>query len=157
MIAMGRRVLSARIGRFALIGVFGAIMNLVIMTALVAFGTDYVAAGILANETTIVSNFIMQEKLVFGQGVERRSSLARRFIHSFGFNTVEGMVRVPAVWCMVELTHMAAPLAQGIGLVAAFLLRYIYHAKLVYAPLAVTTTQLVDEAPVGAAPSEPLA
>ncbi|QDG90143.1 GtrA family protein [Pseudarthrobacter sp. NIBRBAC000502770] len=151
MIASGRGVLSATIGRFALIGLFGAMINLIIMTALVAVGTDYGVAGILANETTIISNFIMQEKLVFKQGVERRSSLASRFIHSFGFNTVEGMARVPAVWCMVELTHMSATLAQGIGLVAAFLLRYIYHAKLVYAPLA------VDEAPVGPATSEPLA
>lgn len=150
MIATGRAVLSATIGRFALIGVFGAMINLIIMTALVAVGTNYGVAGIIANETTIISNFIMQEKLVFEQGVLRRNSLARRFIHSFGFNTLEGMVRVPAVWCMVELTHMAAPVAQGIGLVAAFLLRYVYHAKLVYAPLA------ADEAPVGPATPEPL-
>ncbi|TLM74554.1 GtrA family protein [Pseudarthrobacter sp. NamB4] len=132
--ALGRNLLSAPISRFALIGAFGAVMNVLIMAALIWLGADYVTAGIIGNETTIISNFIMQEKLVFAQTIKRRRTLARRFIHSFSFNTLEGMSRVPVLWCLVELAHVPGPVAQAVTLVGAFFLRYTYHLKLIYAP-----------------------
>ncbi|GAC1503108.1 MAG: hypothetical protein NVS2B15_25820 [Pseudarthrobacter sp.] len=125
-------MLSARISRFAYVGAFGAVVNLLIMMALTNMGVGYIAAALVAGETTIVSNFVMQEKFAFNDQNEHRRSLSRRFLHSFTFNTMEALARIPALWLLVELLHMNSTLAQAGTLVAAFFLRYAYHVKFVY-------------------------
>ncbi len=133
-------MLSARISRFAYIGAFGAIVNLLIMTALINLGVGYLEAALVAGETTIVSNFIMQEKFAFNDQCGLRRSLSRRFFHSFTFNTFEALARIPVLWFLVELLRMNSTVAQAATLAAAFFLRYAYHAKFVY----VRSEPLVD-------------
>lgn len=135
MIKLAGRMLSARISRFALIGAFGTVLNLLIMMALIALGADYIAAALVAGETTIVSNFIMQEKLAFTERNRHRRPALQRFIHSFTFNSFEALARIPFLWTLVEYFHVASPVAQAGTLAAAFFLRYAYHVKLVYAPI----------------------
>lgn len=148
MMPLARRLLSARLSRFTLIGIFGAAMNLVLLSGLVNLHVDYLAAGIVANEATIISNFIMQERMVFN-GVEHRRPLSVRFLHSFGFNTLEGMARMPFLYLLVEFTPLSVTIAQGVALCIAFFLRYLYHLKLVYAPRpAVAAAVAADEGAV---------
>jgi dolichol-phosphate mannosyltransferase len=141
-------MLSAQISRFTLIGAFGAVMNLILLSVLVDLRMDYIAAGIIANEATIISNFIMQERMVFN-GVEHRRPISVRFLQSFGFNTLEGMARMPFLYLLVEFTPLSITVAQGVALCIAFFLRYLYHLKLVYAPRkAATVVAAPDEAAV---------
>lgn len=134
MIKTASWFLSARISRFALIGAFGTVMNVLIMMALVSVGVDYIAAALVAGETTIVSNFIMQEKFAFADKTDFRKHLPQRFFQSFTFNTLEALARVPFLWILVEEANMLSPVAQAGTILAAFFLRYLFHVKLVYAP-----------------------
>ncbi|BCW79720.1 GtrA family protein [Arthrobacter sp. NicSoilC5] len=128
---------STPMAKFALIGAVGAVMNLLIMLALVDLGMEYVGAAIAASEITIISNFVMQERYVFNDGAARQHPVSHRFLHSFTFNTTESFIRTPFLWCLVELTHIASPVAQGLALAASFFLRYAFHQKLVYAKASV--------------------
>ena len=133
MIKAAGRMLSARISRFAYVGAFGAVINLLIMMALIDLGVGYIEAALVAGETTIVSNFIMQEKFAFNSRSEHRRPLSRRFFHSFTFNTLEALARIPVLWLLVELLHLDSTVAQAGTLTGAFFLRYAYHIKFVYA------------------------
>lgn len=144
MIKIAGRLLSAQISRFALIGAFGTVLNLLIMTALVTVGVDYVAAALVAGETTIVTNFIMQEKLAFTDHRDRRLPIMKRFLHSFTFNSLEAVARVPFLWVLVEYFHLNSTVAQAGTLAAAFFLRYAYHVNLVYAPPKPAVSPLTD-------------
>lgn len=134
MMQAARRFLSARISRFALIGAFGTVANVLIMVALVSVGVNYIAAALVAGETTIVTNFMMQEKFAFADKADCQKHLPQRFIHSFSFNTLEAFARIPLLWVLVEDINMASPAAQAGTILVAFFLRYLYHVKLVYAP-----------------------
>lgn len=136
MIKAANWFLSARISRFALIGAFGTVINVLLMMALVGVGVDYIVAAIVAGETTIVSNFIMQEKFAFADKTDFRKRLGHRFFQSFTFNTAEALARVPFLWILVEVANMLSPVAQAVTILAAFFLRYLFHVKLVYAPQA---------------------
>ena len=62
-----------------------------------------------------------------------RGSLRRRFLHSAGFNNVDAAARLPLLWLLVEFAGVPSLLAQAGTLVGAFLLRYLYHSRVVYA------------------------
>ncbi|WAH97251.1 GtrA family protein [Arthrobacter sp. MMS18-M83] len=134
-----RQRLCGRMPKFALIGAFGAGVNVAIMTVLVAWGVNYLIAALIATETTIVSNFLMQERFVFaGLGPLGRSK-AIRFLHSFGFNNAETLARVPFLWLLVDKMGVVSPLAQLGTLSAAFIVRYTFHSRVVYAPTPAAT------------------
>ncbi|WP_350004390.1 GtrA family protein [Pseudarthrobacter sp. WHRI 8279] len=126
-------ILGARISRFALIGAFGTVLNILIMMALTAVGIDYISAAIIAGETTIITNFLLQEKLAFGDLGNRRRPFLHRFLHAFTFNTLEAMARVPLLWALVEYVHLPSLVAQVGTLCASFFIRYAYHLKIIYA------------------------
>lgn len=128
-----RLFINARISRFAMIGAFGAVCNITIMTALITLSADYLVAAIIAAEITIVSNFILQEKLAFADLPGPRRPLFHRFLYSITFNTLEAGARLPFLWLLVEIAHVGSVLAQAGTIVAAFFIRYGYHLKFVYA------------------------
>lgn len=120
---------------FALIGGLGAIVNLLIMFVLTEFvGTPYVWAAIIAAETTIIGNFLLQERFVFADMREEASSGWARFAKSFTFNNVEAAVRIPILALMVETWHISSVLAAAITLAVAFVVRFMFHSLVVYAP-----------------------
>ena len=83
---------------FAVIGGLGAVVNLAIVWALTQLGVDYIVAAIIAAETTIIGNFLLQERFVFhDMRDERIRRLARASRKSFAFNNAEALVRIPIV------------------------------------------------------------
>lgn len=122
-----------KVSGFALVGFVGAIANLLIMFGLTQLGVAYVVAAIVAAEATIIGNFLLQERFVFQDLLQNAAGRRSRFIKSFTFNNVEALVRIPILAFMVETWHMSSILAAGITLVAAFVVRYLYHALFVYA------------------------
>ena len=119
---------------FAIIGGLGAIANIAIVWALTGAGVDYIAAAIVAAETTIIANFLLIERFVFQDMRGEASGVWSRFAQSVTFNNVELLVRIPVVALMVSSGHITAVVATALTLVVAFVLRFVFHALVVYAP-----------------------
>jgi dolichol-phosphate mannosyltransferase len=119
---------------FAVIGGVGALVNLAIMWGLIRVGVDYVVAAIIAAEITIVGNFLLQERFVFQDMRGAASGGWLRFAKSFSFNNAEALIRIPILALLVESWHISAVFAAAITLVVAFIVRFMFHSLVVYAP-----------------------
>ncbi len=119
---------------FAIIGGLGAVLNVGIVAALTHWGVDYLIAAIVAAEVTIVGNFLLIERFVFSDMRGQASGVWSRFAKSFAFNNAEAVVRIPIVAFMVETGHISAVVATAITLVVAFVVRFVFHSLVVYAP-----------------------
>jgi dolichol-phosphate mannosyltransferase len=119
---------------FAVIGGLGAIANIAIVWALTHLGVDYIVAAIIAAEATIIGNFLLMERFVFSDMREQASGVWSRFAKSFAFNNAEAVIRIPIVALMVETSHISAVFATAITLVIAFVVRFVFHSLVVYAP-----------------------
>lgn len=128
------RLRFGKMSLFALIGGIGAVANLAIMWALTAMGMPYVWAAIIGAEVTIVGNFFLQERFVFGDMRPDARSVGARFAASFTFNNVEAALRIPVMALMVETWHISSVLATGLSLIVAFFARFLFHSLFVYAP-----------------------
>ena len=128
------RLRFGKMSLFALIGGIGALVNLAIMWALTTLGMDYIWAAIIGAEVTIVGNFILQERFVFGDMRTDARSIGARFAASFTFNNVEAALRIPIMVLMVETWHISSVLATALSLVVAFFARFLFHSLFVYAP-----------------------
>ncbi len=123
-----------KMSAFAVIGGLGAVLNLLIMAILTMAGAHYVVAAVIAAEVTIVGNFLLAERFVFGDMVGSASSFRTRFAKSFSFNNAEALIRIPILSLLVETWHLSAILAAAITLGAAFIVRFVFHSLVVYAP-----------------------
>jgi dolichol-phosphate mannosyltransferase len=125
---------AGRVVRFGLVGASGFVLNLAVMASLVAVQVNYVLAGLLATEVAIVSNFLLQERLVFGDRVEGAGagSWRRRALQSVLFNNAESLARVPLLVLLVEVVGAASLLAQALTLVLAFAGRFLFVTRVVY-------------------------
>ena len=123
-----------KMSAFALIGALGAVANLLIMAGLTWWGADYVAAAVVAAEVTILSNFLLIERFVFRDLIETASSVWLRFAKSFSFNNTEALVRIPVIFVLVETWHISSIIAAAGTLAVAFVVRFVFHSLVVYAP-----------------------
>ena len=147
------QLMALRFGKmslFAVIGGLGAVVNVAIVWALTQFGVDYILAAVIAAEATIIGNFLLQERFVFHDMRDQASSVWLRFAKSFGFNNAEALVRIPIIALMVETGHFSAVVATAITLVVAFVVRFVFHSLVVYAPRKVgaepsRTRRIVEE------------
>ncbi|MDI3329117.1 MAG: GtrA family protein [Micrococcus sp.] len=117
--------------RFAAVGAFGAVLNLLIMAALLGGGTHYLLAAIVATELTILSNFLMHERLVF-RDVRGARPFWQRLIVSFSFNNIETLVRMPVLVLLVDLLLVPSVVAQAATLTIAFLIRFAFTTRVIY-------------------------
>lgn len=123
-----------RMSAFAVVGGIGALANLAIMWALIALGMEYVWAAVIASVVTIIGNFLMLEYLVFADMRAESGMMRHRFLKSFTFNGIEAILRIPLLWVLVERTHIPSVLAAALTLIVAFVVRFVFHALVVYAP-----------------------
>ncbi len=119
---------------FAVIGGLGAIANIAIVWALTQLGVNYIAAAIIASEATIIGNFLLQERFVFQDMKGEAAGVWARFAKSFTFNNAELLIRIPIVALMVSAGHISVVIATAITLVVAFIVRFVFHSLVVYAP-----------------------
>ncbi|SDQ63316.1 glycosyltransferase family 2 protein [Microbacterium sp. cf332] len=151
------QLLMLRFGRmsaFALVGGVGAIANLVIMWGLIRLGMDYLPASIIASEITIIGNFLLLEYLVFSDMRSESGSMTQRFLKSFTFNNAEAVIRIPVLWVLVENAHIPSVIAAGLTLIAAFVVRFVFHALVVYAPKKQRVEAVIEAAPERARAAE---
>lgn len=130
-----------RMSRFAVIGVFGAVMNLAIMGALVASGMHYAMTAVIAAVTTILMNFFLQERFVFPDLRDEGRGFKRRFLTSMTFNGTEALIRLPVLALIVEFTPTPSLVAQAVTLGVAFVLRFVFHSRVVYRPRPTSATR----------------
>lgn len=144
-----------RVGLFAMVGGIGTVLNLLIMAALLELDVHYVVAAMIAAELTILTNFALQEKLVFAGDRQTASATRTRFLQSVGFNNLEALLRVPVLVLLVEALAVNSVIAQAGTLACAFVVRYLFHAKVVYARRdpAVGVAGLDPAEPVATAPA----
>lgn len=128
------RLRFGKMSLFAVIGAIGALANLGIMWLLTTLGMPYVWAAIIGAEVTIIGNFLLQERFVFGDMRSDARGVWARFAASFTFNNVEAALRIPIMVLMVETWHISSVLATAISLVVAFFARFLFHSLFVYAP-----------------------
>ncbi|MGO1507785.1 MAG: glycosyltransferase [Microbacterium sp.] len=128
------RLRFGKMSLFALIGAIGALANLGIMWLLTTLGMPYVWAAMIGAEATIIGNFLLQERFVFGDMRGDARGVWARFAASFTFNNVEAALRIPIMVLMVETWHISSVLATAISLVVAFFARFLFHSLFVYAP-----------------------
>ena len=121
---------------FAAIGALGAVLNLLIMAGLIATGSDYVLAAVVAAEVTILGNFLLIERFVFRDMIGAASSVWIRFAKSFSFNNAEALVRIPVIYLLVDTWHISSLVAAAGTLLVAFFVRFVFHSLVVYAPSA---------------------
>jgi len=119
---------------FAIVGGLGAIANVLIVWALTSVGANYVVAAVIGAEATIIGNFLLIERFVFNDLRHQASSVWARFAKSFTFNNAEAVIRIPIMALMVETWHISSVIATAVTLVAAFFVRFVFHALVVYAP-----------------------
>jgi dolichol-phosphate mannosyltransferase len=130
-----RQIAALRFGRlpgFAIIGAFGAVLNLAVMLALVSAGTEYILAAAAGAAVTIITNFLLQERFVFRDLRNEATTFWRRFTLSVGFNAAEAVIRLPVLYLIVQFTVIPSVAAQALTLIAAFLVRFLYHSRVVY-------------------------
>lgn len=128
---------SLRFGKmslFAIIGGLGAVANLAIVWMLAHVGVGNTMSMIVAAEITILANFVLQERFVFQDMKADASGIASRFAKSFAFNNAELIVRIPITALIISNWHISVVIATGITLIAAFVLRFLFHSLVVYAP-----------------------
>lgn len=134
---------------FAIIGGVGAIANLAIMWALIELGMHYIPAAIIGAEVTIIGNFLLQERFVFQDMRSDATGVWSRFAKSFAFNNVEALVRIPVIALLVNTWHLSSVIAAAITLAVAFVVRFMFHSLVVYAPRRAGATsrarEIVDE------------
>ncbi|MEO7348271.1 MAG: glycosyltransferase family 2 protein [Terrimesophilobacter sp.] len=123
-----------RLSGFALIGAIGAVANLVIMAGLQAMGVWYLTSAIVAAVVTMVGNFMLQEKFIFPDLRNEGYGLWKRFMLSFGFNSVEAILRTTALYLIVETTPLHSLVTQAMLIAVGFLIRFVYHSRVVYRP-----------------------
>ncbi len=126
---------SLRFGRlssFAVIGALGAVANLAIMAGLQATGVWYLAAAAIAAVITIIANFLLQEHFVFGDLRDPSRGAWRRFGQSMTFNLTETAIRTTLLWIIVEHTIVPSLVAQAVLIAVGFVLRFIFHSRIVY-------------------------
>ncbi|GAA1704947.1 glycosyltransferase [Microbacterium sediminicola] len=119
---------------FAVIGALGAVANIVIVWALTRLGMDDIPAMVIAAETTIIGNFLLQERFVFQDVKQEASGVWSRFAKSFAFNNAEALVRIPLTAMLVSTWHISVVIATALTLALAFIARFLFHALVVYAP-----------------------
>lgn len=134
---------------FAVIGGLGALTNLAIMWALTELGMHYIPAAIIGSEVTIIGNFLLQERFVFQDMRADAAGTWTRFAKSFAFNNVEAIVRIPVIALLVNTWHLSSVIAAAITLIVAFVVRFMFHSLVVYAPRRAgapsAARELVDE------------
>ncbi|MFS0866177.1 glycosyltransferase [Microbacterium sp. 179-B 1A2 NHS] len=145
-----------RMSAFALVGGFGAIANLVIMWGLIRLGLDYVPAAVIASAVTIVTNFFLLEYLVFADMRSESGRMRSRFLKSTTFNGLEAIIRIPVLSVLVEGAHVPAVLAAALTLIAAFVVRFMFHALIVYAPKRTRRAAAVASTAAAVAPGRTL-
>ena len=117
--------LSARFGRFSLVGASGLVVNTLLLALFVdVAGIYYVAAAILATQGSTLWNFCLTERWVFW-GRDHERSLTHRAALYFAMNNLALALRVPLLFLLTTGFGVHYLLSSIITLVGLTVVRFV--------------------------------
>jgi dolichol-phosphate mannosyltransferase len=121
--------------KFCIVGASGVFVNMWMLVALMSTGMNYLKAGALAIETSIVTNFLLNEFWSFADFSQRRRSLSSRVKRFLKFNlfcTGGLVINVIALWSLTGYVGIHYLVSNAIGVVAAALWNYGLNANVTW-------------------------
>ena len=115
--------LSARFGRFTVVGATGLLVNTLLLAAFAEAGIFYVLAAILATQGSTLWNFCLTEAWVFA-GRDHKLSGGRRAVMFFAMNNAALALRVPLLVVLTSGLGINLLVANVLSLVALTLVRF---------------------------------
>ena len=125
--------LSARFGRFSVVGATGLVVNTLLLAVLAGpLGVGYIAAAILATQGSTLWNFCLTERWVFADRRHRRS-LAHRMGLFFVMNNVALPLRVPLLFVLTSGLGVHYLVSNMLSLVALTVIRFAIADRMIWA------------------------
>jgi dolichol-phosphate mannosyltransferase len=116
--------LSARFGRFTVVGATGLVVNTLLLAAFSGVvGIYYALAAILATQGSTLWNFMLTEKWVFA-GRDHRHSGGRRAAAFFAMNNAALALRIPLLVLLTSTLGVNYLLSNVLSLVALTFIRF---------------------------------
>ena len=132
------RAVAERVGRFALVGVSGIVVNTALLALLVELTQiNYLLAAVLASQGSTAWNFLLTERLVFADRTQTpRHGKTQRLAMFFVLNNSANLLRIPLLALLVSSFGIQYLAANVISLLAVFVARYLLADGLIWAPRA---------------------
>ena len=125
--------LSARFGRFSVVGATGLVVNTLLLAVLAdVAGIYYVAAAILATQGSTLWNFCLTEAWVFA-GREHERTRGRRAALFFAMNNAALALRVPLLFLLTTGFGMHYLLSNILTLAGLTVLRFVVADGFIWA------------------------
>lgn len=126
---------NRRLARFALVGLSGALVNLGLLFILHGvFGIEATLAVLFAVETSIITNFLLNDGFTFTDPVRRKASFGGRFVR-FQLVSLGGLaVNLIAFFVLHYLVGWHYLLAEAVAILLAFGVNYAGNVRFTYAP-----------------------
>jgi dolichol-phosphate mannosyltransferase len=116
--------LSARFGRFSVVGATGLVVNTVLLAALSGvIGIHYAVAAVLATQGSTLWNLVFTERWVFA-GRDHKHSGRRRATAFFVMNNVALVARIPLLVLLTSTVGINYLVSNILSLVALALVRF---------------------------------
>ncbi|MEM3853564.1 MAG: glycosyltransferase [Conexivisphaerales archaeon] len=118
--------------KYALIGLSGIFVNEAALYLLAGYISPLIA-DIIAIEVSILSNFLLNESWTFrGRRISRGASSVFRRLYVHNAAAAAAIVVNFAVFALLELTGVNLLIANLIGIIVAFSLRYLLSSRVVW-------------------------
>jgi dolichol-phosphate mannosyltransferase len=124
-----------RLLQYLTVGLSGVLVNMGTLFVLTFQGWSYISAGILAVESSILTNFLLNEIWTFADFSRRSASLGARLQRLFKYNLVcvgGAIINLALLWLMTEHVGIYFMLSNGIGIIAATLWNYGMNANVTW-------------------------
>ena len=124
-----------RFMKYCLVGTSGVFVNMGMLALLTSTGLGYLKAGVLAVETAIVTNFLLNEVWSFSDFSRRRRSLSarlRRFLKFNLFCVGGSAINIAVLWALTDYVGVHYLVSNLIGIGAATLWNYGMNANVTW-------------------------
>jgi dolichol-phosphate mannosyltransferase len=135
---------SIAIGRFAVVGASGLVVNQVLLWAGVAgLQLHYLVGAIVATQGSTTWNFLLAERWVFPHRKGR--SLAARLVTFAAINNSMLVLRVPLLALLVSVAHIHYLMSNVISLVLLFLTRFLVSDRFIWKAIDNPKASVLDD------------
>ena len=124
-----------RLTKYCLVGTLGVIMNMGVLGLLARAGMAYLQAGALAVETSIGTNFLLNELWSFADHARRHSGVIPRLVRFLKFNVFcagGAALSLITLWLLTEYVGFHYLLSNLVGMTLATAWNYGMNANLTW-------------------------
>jgi dolichol-phosphate mannosyltransferase len=121
--------------KFSAVGGSGVFVNMGVLTLLTSAGLGYLQGGLIAVETAIVTNFLLNEFWSFSDFSKKRPGFVRRMIRFLKFNLFSAggaVINLAILWALTEFAGLHYLLSNLFGVGAATLWNYGMNANITW-------------------------